>query len=75
MTKLLEKAIARAKELPEDDQDEAAEVIMTIASRQDGLVEIDDETRAAIDEGLAQVQRGEFVPDEEMEAFWKQHGV
>ena len=75
MTKLLEKAIEEAKQLPEADQNEAAEILLSIASRQRGLVELDEETRAAIDEGLAQARRGEFVPDEEMEAFWKTHGL
>lgn len=36
---------------------------------------IDEEARAAILEGLAQAERGEFVPDEEIEALWKRHGV
>ena len=34
-----------------------------------------DEERAAVREGLEQARRGEFVSDEEMEAFWKRHGV
>ena len=36
-------------------------------------VRLDDETRAAIDEGLAQVRRGEFVSDAEIDALWKKH--
>jgi predicted transcriptional regulator len=36
---------------------------------------IDDEMRVAILEGLAQARRGEFVPDKEIEALWKRHGV
>ena len=32
---------------------------------------LDDETRAAIREGLEQARRGEFVPDEEIGALWK----
>ena len=34
-----------------------------------------DDEWAAIQEGLEQAKRGEFVPDEEMEAFWKSHGL
>jgi hypothetical protein len=34
-----------------------------------------DEEWIAIQEGLEQARRGEFVPDEQMEAFWKRHGV
>lgn len=75
MTKLLERAIAEAKQLPEVYQDEAAEILLTIAARQHGLVEIDEETRAAVDEGLEQARRGDFVSDEEMSAFWRSHGL
>jgi predicted transcriptional regulator len=38
-------------------------------------VELDEETRIAIREGLEQAQRGEFVPDEEIAALWKRHGL
>lgn len=36
---------------------------------------LDDDTRAAIREGLEQARRGEFVPDEEIEALWKRYGL
>jgi predicted transcriptional regulator len=39
------------------------------------IVALDDETRAAIREGLEQARRGEFVPDTEIEAIWKRHGL
>ena len=37
--------------------------------------DLDDETRAAIREGLAQAKRGEFVPDEDIQALWKRYGL
>jgi len=36
---------------------------------------LDPKTRAAIREGLEQARRGEFMPDEEIEALWKRHGL
>lgn len=36
---------------------------------------IDDETRAAIREGLAQADRGEYVPAEVVAASNKRHGI
>jgi len=73
MTKLLDQAIARARTLPDDDQDAVALAILSMA---DTMIEpLDDETRAAIREGLEQARRGEFVPDEEIEALWKRHGL
>ena len=32
-----------------------------------------DEEWPAIQEGVAQAARGEFVPQSEMDAFWKRH--
>ena len=73
ITKLLDQAIARARTLPDDDQDAVALAILSMA---DTMIEpLDDETRAAIREGLEQARRGEFVPDEEIEALWKRHGL
>ena len=39
------------------------------------IVELDEETREAIREGLEQVRRGQFVSDIEIEALWKRHGL
>jgi predicted transcriptional regulator len=74
MTKLLEKAIARVRELPAEDQDAVAVAVLSMAE-ETRVVALDDETRAAIREGLEQARRGEFVPDEEIEALWKRHGL
>ena len=75
MTKLLEEAIKKVRELPEADQNEAAEMLLSVASKSDAPVRLDDETRAAIREGQAQARRGEFVSDKDMAAFFKRHGV
>ena len=75
MTKLLEQAIASVQNLPEAEQDEAAEVLLSLVSRFREPVRLDDETRAAIREGSEQASRGEFVSDDEMAEFFKRHGV
>jgi hypothetical protein len=75
MTKLLEQAIAKVRELPEADQDEAAEVLLSVVSRFREPVRLDDDTRAAVREGSEQARRGEFVSDEAMAEFFKRHGV
>ena len=75
MTKSLEEAVAKVRELPEADQDEAAEMLLSVAARKAGPVALDEETRAAIREGREQARRGEFVSDEDMAAFFKRHGV
>jgi len=75
MTKLLEQAIASVQKLPEAEQDETAEVLLSLVSRFRKPVRLDDETRAAIREGSEQARRGEFVSDDEMAEFFKRHGV
>ena len=75
MTKMLEEAIKKVRELPEAEQDEAAEILMSVASKRDEPVELDSETRDAIREGREQARRGAFVSDKDMAAFFKRHDV
>jgi hypothetical protein len=74
MTKLLDKAIARVRELPEAEQEQAAEMIIVWAdlARQQSCGLSPDE-RSAVRIGLEQAKRGAFVSDEDMERFWKRH--
>jgi predicted transcriptional regulator len=75
MTKLLEKAIAKARELSDEDQDAVAVAVLSMTEEKSPEGQLDDETRRAIREGLEQARRGEFVADEEIEALWKRHGL
>ncbi len=75
MTKLLEQAIAKVRELPDEDQDALAIAMLSMAGADAASIPLDDETRAAIREGLEQARRGEFVPDEEIKALWKRNGL
>lgn len=63
MTKLLEDAIAQVRQLPDADQDVAAEILLTLAAKPSRL---DAATREAIREAHAQALRGEFASDETM---------
>lgn len=75
MTKLLDEAIEKLRELPDAVQDDAAQMLFSLAAKQSGLVELDEETLAAVRRGLEQARRGEFVSDEDMQAFFERHGV
>jgi hypothetical protein len=75
MTKLLEQAIEKVRALPEEEQDEAAEVLFMLLSKHLEPMQLDEETQAAIHEGLEQADRGEIVSDEEMAEFFKRHGL
>ena len=71
MIKVLETILTRASSWPKEAQEELARVAREIEIEQSGTVyKLSDDERAAIDEGLAQADRGEFVSDEEMEAFF-----
>ena len=70
MTKLLEEAVLRVRGLPEDDQDALAVAIFSMADADLSPLSIDQETRAAIREGIEQARLGEFVPEEKIEAIW-----
>jgi plasmid stabilization system protein ParE len=58
MTKLLEEAIERVRQLPEAVQDEAAEILLSLASKRAEPVHLDEPTRQAAREGKAQASRG-----------------
>jgi len=48
---------------PEEDQVELADYARVIEARRSRLYVLGDEERAAIDEGLRQIDRGEFVDE------------
>ncbi len=75
MTKLLEQAITTVRDLPEEDQEAIAAVMLSMAGVDAPVVRLDQETRAAIREGVAQARRGEFVPDDVVAESDKRHGV
>ena len=75
MTSLLEKAIAKVLELPEEDQDAFALILLTMAGEETEIVHLDDETRAAVREGIGQAERGEFASDEMVAEADRRHGV
>jgi predicted transcriptional regulator len=75
MTKLLEKAIAKVRKLPEDAQDALAAALLAMTGEEAPNVRLDEATRAAVREGLTQAERGEFVADEIVAEADKRHDV
>ena len=75
MTKMLNEAIKKVRQLPDSVQDDAAEMLFSVAAKQGGPIRLDEETRTAVREGRAQARRGEFVSEEDMQAFFERHGV
>lgn len=60
---------------PPERQEEAAGLLLMLEAQEGELYHPSDEEWAAIQEGLEQARRGEFVPEEEMQALWKRYGL
>ena len=75
MTKEQIKAVLdRVLTWPPERQQDAADMLLMLEAQEGELYHPSDEEWAAIQEGLEQARRGDLVPDDEMEAFWKHHG-
>ena len=70
MIDLLEKALAAVDRWPASKQDEAAEMLLAL-DRLGAAYDASSDELAAIDEALAQVERGEFTTDAEVEAAFR----
>jgi hypothetical protein len=70
MTDLMEKALAAIGRWPASHQDEAAEMLLAL-DRLGATYTASSDELTAIDEALAQVQRGEFAADAEVEAAFQ----
>jgi hypothetical protein len=73
MVKTLEDVLKTAEKWPREDQEELAEYAREIEARRTGYYTLSDEERAAVHEGLAQANRGEFVPDDVVARADKRH--
>jgi predicted transcriptional regulator len=74
MIKTLKDAVRLAETWPKEDQEELAEYAREIEARRTGVYVMSDEERIAVRQGLAEVDRGEFVPDDVVAEADKRHG-
>jgi len=70
MIKALEQAIEKVKKLPKERQEYAAEVLEQIAEAGDEIYALSDEERRSVRQGLAELDRGDFATDAEVEAAY-----
>ena len=75
MTKLLQDALEQVKRLPEERQNELAEMLITAAESDLHPYRLNAQERGAVGEAQSQVARGEFASDTEMAALWKRFGL
>jgi hypothetical protein len=68
MTDLMDKALAAISRWPAPRQDEAAELLLALDRLGGSTYIASDDELAAIDEALAQGDRGEFATDAQVEA-------
>jgi hypothetical protein len=73
MTKLVERAVAAISELPAETQDDLARLMLALAESAPQPLTPDE--AAAIAEAEAEIGRGEQVPPEIIQAFWRAHGL
>ena len=73
MNKLLKEMIEHAETWPREDQEELAEYAREIEARRTGVYIMSGDERAAVEKGLAEADRGEFVSDELIAEADKRH--
>lgn len=73
MNKLTETIFDRIVDWPKEAQDELMQSIVDIEAKHLGLYRLSDDERLAVQEGLAQAERGELVADDVVEAYFKKH--
>jgi hypothetical protein len=76
MTKLFERAVETVRGLAPETQDALARLVLQLARDDDRspiAMSVDDE--ASFAESMAEAERGEFVSDQTIQAFWAKHGL
>jgi DNA-binding protein H-NS len=73
MIKALEQAIEKIKTLSKERQEYAAEVLEQIAQADDEIYRLTGEERRLVDEGLAELDRGEAAPEAEVRAVFDKY--
>ena len=75
MTKLLSEMFEKVKTWPASRQEDAALMLQEMERQGTEIYHLSDEERAAVQEGLAQADRGEFASDEEVAAVYAKYGL
>lgn len=75
MTALLQQALEALRKLPSAAQDAYARALLEALPDESGVYHLSEDERRAIEASKAQARRGEFVPEADIEAFWRNLGV
>lgn len=74
MTDLLERAIAAARGLSPEMQDEIARLVLAYAGEEPSVLQLTPEEEADLAASDAEEARGEFATDDQMRALWAKYG-
>jgi predicted transcriptional regulator len=66
----IEEILARVRTWPADWQEDAVSMLLAMEKDLANPYELTEEEERDLDAGVAEADRGEFVPDEEVEAFF-----
>jgi hypothetical protein len=75
MTKLLDEALERVRQLPADSQDEIARTMLHLAEQERAPEVVEPAHLRAVLEGLAQAARREYASEHEVEAAFRAFDV
>lgn len=73
MIKVLEEAIERLRELPEEQQRYVARLIEEMTDEASPIYVLDDDERRLVREGLDDLDAGRVVSEADMKAFWNRN--
>ena len=73
MTKLLEQALEKVQALPLEMQDQAARMLLAYAGDEEPTLALTPEEEADLMEAQAEMARGEFATDAEVEAVFAKY--
>jgi hypothetical protein len=75
MISALKRMLPAIEGWPEEDQAALAEAARLIEAMRKGVYTLSPEEEAAVGEGLAHADRGEFAAGDEIAAIWRRFGV
>ena len=75
MTRLLERAFAAAKALPDEMQDEAALVLLSYLGQERPTFELTSEDVEAVRTSREAFAQGDVAGDDDLRAIWAKHGL
>jgi hypothetical protein len=75
MTALLDQTVDFVRQLPSDEQDEPARVLLQLAGHEQPPVTLTPAEAASFEESLRQADQGQFATDAEIRAIWTKHGL